>query len=475
MSFRNFPYTNYHDLNADWLLETVKKDAESNAELKATTDALQKKVETDLNSQNTKIDDLQRTTTARLNTQDAKIAENNASEVQLINKWGTDLNKKLNDDTKQISENLTNLVDQWGEQIPVEVGKKIGELNASGDITGIANNAISEMEFNRYYDFTRTFYTVGGWTYYGDGVGNMFSVSQEIVKETLFKSGVTIVGSTRKVLTLNNATVDFKNDMTDLIIEIPYNDLNTYDPATNAENVMKIVKKAKTIVTTVNIYIMIPLLTGCTESGKPKKMEYTNTIPYPVMMGALKKLIRCNDYGNNKMDIGTYMKDNPVTFIDLNMIERNHAKQVTIPYLKEIARMGAWFIASNTDTKKSSPILTTNLTWLGDVQTIENITTTLVDCYCSEDEISFTGEIKTSVSTLGFTHIFFVLKNNLDKVFRRMYRTCWSTLGSIAGDYIPVGEIYNTSDKNFLFKEYETDDILANLKATNFNISCPIK
>ena len=319
--FRNFPYTNYHDLNADWLLETVKKDAEDNAKLKETTDTLQKKVETDLNDQNTKIDDLQRTTNARLNTQDAKIAENNASEVQLINKWGADLNKKLNDDTKQISENLTNLVDQWGEQIPVEVGKKIDELNASGDITGIANNAISEMEFNRYYDFTRTIYTVGGWTYYGDGEGNKFSVTQNIVFEPLFKSDVTINGEINNVTTLNNASVVFAEDMTDLLIEIPYDDLNKYDPATNAANVMKIVKQAKTYVPTVNIYIMIPLLTGSRESAT-KKMKYTNAIPYPVMMGALKKLIRCNDYGNNKMNIGNYMKDNPVTFIDLNMIER---------------------------------------------------------------------------------------------------------------------------------------------------------
>lgn len=474
MSFRNFPYTNYHDLNADWLLETVKKDAESNAELKATTDALQKKVETDLNSQNTKIDDLQRTTTARLNTQDAKIAENNASEVQLINKWGVDLNNKLTNETQQISENLTNLVDQWGEQIPVEVGKKIDELNTSGDITGIANNAISEMEFNRYYDFTRNISTVGGWTYYGDDEGNRFSVTQSIVNEPLFKSGVTHGGTINNVTSLNNAEVDFTNNMTDLIIEIPYNDLNIYDPLTIATNIMKIIKKAKTHVATVNVYIMIPLLTGSRESAT-KKMVYTNKIPYPVMMGALKTLIRCNDYGNNKMDIGTYMKDNPVTFIDLNMIERNHAPQITVSYLKKIARMGAWFIASNTDTKKSNPILTTDLTWLGDVKTITGITTTLVDCYCSEDEISFTGEIKTSVSTLGFTNIFFVLKNNLDKVFRRMFRTCWTTLGDIAGDYVPVGEIYNTSDKNFLFKEYETDDIVSNLTTTNFNISCPIK
>lgn len=474
MSFRFFPYTNYHDLNADWLLETVKKDAESNEQLKKTTDALQKKVETDLNSQNTKIDDLQRTTTARLNTQDAKIAENHASEVQMINQWGTKLNNKLNDETKQISENLTNLVDQWGEQIPVEVGKKINELNASGDITGIANNAISEMDFNRYYDFTRTIYTVGGWTYYGDGKGDKFSVTQNIVIEPLFKSGVTINGEINNVTTLNNATVVFAEDMTDLIIEIPYDDLNKYDPATNAANVMKIVKQAKTYVPTVNIYIMIPLLTGSRESST-KKMEYTNTIPYPVMMGGLKKLIRCNDYGNNKMNIGNYMKDNPVTFIDLNMIERNHAPQVTASYLKEIARMGAWFIASNTDTKESPAIKTNNLTWLGDIQTITNLTITLIDCYCSEDEISFTGEIKTSVSTLGYTNIFFILKNNLDKVFRNMYRTSWTTLGDIAGDYIPVGEIYNTNDKNFLFKEYETSDIESNLKATNFNIICPIK
>ena len=471
MSFRNFPYTNYHDLNADWLLETVKKDAESNAQLKATTDALQKRVETDLNSQNTKIDDLQRTTTAKLNAQDAKIAENNASEVQLINNWGTDLNKKLNDDTKQISENLTNLINQ---QIPVEVGVKIDELNSSGDITGIANNAISEMDFNRYYDFTRTISTVGGWTYYGDGEGNRFSVTQNIVNEPLFKSGVTKGGNINNVTTLNNASVNLKNDMTDLIIEIPYDDLNKYDPATNAENIMKIVKQAKTLVANVNIYIMIPLLTGKRESAT-KKMEYTNTIPYPVMMGGLKKLIRCNNYGNKSMKIGNYMKDNPVTFIDLNMIERNHAKQVTVSYLKEIARMGAWFIASNTDTKKSPAILTNNLSWLGDVQKISNITTTLVDCYCSEDEIAFSGEIMSSVGTLGYTNTFFVLKNNLDKVFRNMYRNCWSTLGNIGGDYIPVGEIYNTSDKNFAFKEYETSDIQSSLTTTSFNINCPIR
>lgn len=471
MGFRDFPYTNYHDLNADWLLETVKKDAESNAQLKATTDALQARVDTDLSSQNTKINDLQRTTTAKLNAQDAKIAENNSSEVQLINKWGTDLNNKLNEETQQISENLTNLINQ---QIPVEVGVKIDELNTSGDLTGIANNAISEMDFNRYYDFTRTISTVGGWTYYGDRAGDKFSVTQNIVNEPLFKSGVTRSGNINNVTTLNNASVNFKNDMTDLIIEIPYDDLNKYDPAINAENVMKIIKKAKTYVPRVNIYIMIPLLTGSKESAT-KKMEYTNTIPYPIMMGGLKKLIRCNNYGNNSMKIGNYMKDNPVTFIDLNMIERNHAKQVTVSYLKEIARMGAWFIASNTDTKKSPAILTNNLSWLGDIQKITNITTTLVDCYCSEDEISFSGEIKISVGTLGYTYIFFVLKNNLDKVFRNMYRTVWSTLGNIAGDYIPVGEIYNTSDKNFLFKEYETSDIQSSLTTTNFNITCPIK
>lgn len=474
MGFRNFPYTNYHDLNADWLLETVKKDAESNAQLKATTDAIQKRVETDLSSQNTKINDLQRTTTAKLNAQDAKIAENNASEVQLINKWGTDLNKKLNDDTNQISENLTNLINQ---QIPVEVGIKINELNSSGEITGIANNAISDMDFNRYYDFTRTIYTVGGWTYYGDREGQKISIAQYIIENPLFKSGTTVIGEINDVTTLNNlnsSSIALAEDMTDLLIEIPYDDLNKYDPATNATNIMKIVKQAKTLVPTVNIYIMIPLLTGSRESAT-KKMEYKNTIPYPVMMGGLKKLIRCNNYGNNSMKIGNYMKDNPVTFIDLNMIERNHAKQVTVSYLHEIARMGAWFIASNTDTKKTPSILTNNLTWLGDIQTIPNITTTLVDCFCSEDEISFSGEIKTSVGTLGFTNIFFVLKNNLDKVFRNMYRTVWTTLGNIAGDYVPVGEIYNTSDKNFLFKEYETDDIMSSLTTTNFNIACPIK
>lgn len=475
MSFRDFPYTNYHDLNADWLLETVKKDAEDNAQLNATTKAIQKKVETDLNSQNTKIDDLQRTTTTRLNTQDAKIAENNASEAQLINKWGTDLNNKLNDDTQQISENLTNLVNQWGEQIPVEVGNKINELNASGDITGIANNAISEMEFNRYYDFTRTISTVSGWTYYGTGVGDRFNVAQSIIVEPLFKSGVTAPGTIDNVTTLNNASVNFTNEMTDLIIEIPYNDLNTYDPLTNATNVMKIVKQAKTLVPKVNVYIMIPLLTGSRETAT-KKMEYTNAIPYPVMIGALKNLIRCNDYGNaNKMDIGNYMKDNPVTFIDLNMIERNHAPQITVSYLKEIARMGAWFIASNTDTKKSPAILTNDFSWLGDVQTSTDKTVTLVNCYCSEKEISFTGAISVSVSTLGYTGIFFKLKNNMDKVFRNMFRKTWTALGDIAGDYIPVGEIYNTSDLNFLFKEYETNDIQSNLKSTNFNISLTLK
>ena len=41
MSFRDFPYTNYHDLNADWLLETIKKDAE-------TTKALAGKVEDEI-------------------------------------------------------------------------------------------------------------------------------------------------------------------------------------------------------------------------------------------------------------------------------------------------------------------------------------------------------------------------------------------------------------------------------------------
>ena len=475
MSFRDFPYTNYHDLNADWLLETVKKDAEDNAQLNATTKAIQKKVETDLNSQNTKIDDLQRTTTTRLNTQDAKIAENNASEVQLINKWGTDLNNKLNDDTQQISENLTNLVNQWGEQIPVEVGKSINELNASGDLKGIANNAISEMEFNRYYDFTRTISTVSGWTYYGDSVGDRFNVTQSIINDPLYKSGVTMPGAINNVTTLSNATVNFTNDMTDLIIEIPYDDLNKYDPLTNATNIMKIVKQAKTIVPKVNIYIMIPLLTGSKETAT-KKMEYTNAIPYPVMMGALKNLIRCNDYGNaNKMDIGNYMKDNPVTFIDLNTIERNHAPQINVSYLKEIARMGAWFVASNTDTKESPAILTNNLSWLGDVQTIANTTISLINCYCSEKEISFDGSISSSKATLGYTGIFFKLKNNMDKVFRRMYRTTWSTLGDIAGDYIPVGEIYNTSDLNFLFKEYETDDIQSNLTSTSFMLNLKLK
>lgn len=147
MSFRDFPYTNYHDLNADWLLETVKKDAESNAQLKATTDAIQKQVETDLSSQNTKINDLQRTTTAKLNAQDAKIAENNASEVQLINKWGADLNNKLNDDTQQISETLTNLIDQWGEQIPVEVAKKMENYKNDGTFDDLIIDILMSLEY----------------------------------------------------------------------------------------------------------------------------------------------------------------------------------------------------------------------------------------------------------------------------------------------------------------------------------------
>ena len=147
MGFRDFPYTNYHDLNADWLLETVKKDAESNAQLKATTDALQKRVETDLSSQNTKINDLQRTTTAKLNAQDAKIAENNASEVQLINNWGTNLNNKLNEDAQQISENMTNLIDQWGEQIPVEVANKMENYKNDGTFDNLIIDILMSLEY----------------------------------------------------------------------------------------------------------------------------------------------------------------------------------------------------------------------------------------------------------------------------------------------------------------------------------------
>lgn len=147
MGFRDFPYTNYHDLNADWLLDTVKKDAESNSQLKATTDALQKRVETDLNSQNTKINDLQRTTTAKLNAQDAKIAENNASEVQLINNWGTNLNNKLNEDVQQISENMTNLINQWGEQIPVEVARKMENYKNDGTFDDLIIDILMSLEY----------------------------------------------------------------------------------------------------------------------------------------------------------------------------------------------------------------------------------------------------------------------------------------------------------------------------------------
>lgn len=164
MSFRNFPYTNYHDLNADWLLETVKKDAESNAELKATTDAIQKKVETDLSSQNTKIDDLQRTTTARLNTQDAKIAENNASEVQLINKWGADLRKEttekidtwgenLDNHITQVGKDNTNLINQWGESVPTYVNTYLNDYKESGELSDAIVASIANLGYANIFTY----------------------------------------------------------------------------------------------------------------------------------------------------------------------------------------------------------------------------------------------------------------------------------------------------------------------------------
>lgn len=164
MSFRDFPYTNYHDLNADWLLETVKKDAESNAELKATTDALQKKMTTDLNSQNTKIDDLQRTTTARLNTQDAKIAENNASEVQLINKWGTDLRKETTEKIDTWGENLDNhitqvgndntaLINQWGKSVPTYVNNYLDDYKESGELSDAIVASIANLGYANIFTY----------------------------------------------------------------------------------------------------------------------------------------------------------------------------------------------------------------------------------------------------------------------------------------------------------------------------------
>lgn len=162
--FRGFPYTNYHDLNADWLLDTVKKDAESNAQLKATTDALKKKVETDLNSQNTKIDDLQRTTNARLNSQDAKIAENNASEIQLINKWGTDLRKEttekidtwgknLDNHITQVGRDNTNLINQWGESVPTYVNSYLNDYKESGELTDAIISSIANLGYANIFTY----------------------------------------------------------------------------------------------------------------------------------------------------------------------------------------------------------------------------------------------------------------------------------------------------------------------------------
>lgn len=164
MSFRDFPYTNYHDLNADWLLETVKKDAESNAQLKATTDALQERVETDLNSQNTKINDLQRTTTAKLNAQDAKIAENNASEVQLINKWGTYLRQEttekintwgenLDNHITQVGEDNTALINQWGESVPNYVNSYLNDYKESGELSDAIVASIANLGYANIFTY----------------------------------------------------------------------------------------------------------------------------------------------------------------------------------------------------------------------------------------------------------------------------------------------------------------------------------
>ena len=164
MGYRNFPYTNYHDLNADWLLDTVKKDAESNAQLKATTDALQARVETDLNSQNTKINDLQRTTTAKLNSQDAKIAENNASEVQLINKWGTDLRQEttekintwgenLDNHITQVGEDNTTLINQWGESVPTYVNSYLNDYKESGELTDAIIASIANLGYANIFTY----------------------------------------------------------------------------------------------------------------------------------------------------------------------------------------------------------------------------------------------------------------------------------------------------------------------------------
>ena len=164
MGFRDFPYTNYHDLNADWLLETVKKDAESNAQLKATTDALQARVNTDLNSQNTKINDLQRTTTAKLNAQDAKIAENNASEVQLINKWGTDLRQEttekintwgenLDNHITQVGEDNTTLINQWGESVPTYVNSYLNDYKESGELSDAIVASIANLGYANIFTY----------------------------------------------------------------------------------------------------------------------------------------------------------------------------------------------------------------------------------------------------------------------------------------------------------------------------------
>lgn len=164
MSYFGYPYTNFHELNADWLLSTVKKDAESNAELKATTDALRKKVETDLSSQNTKINDLQRTTNARLNTQDAKIAENNASEVQLINKWGADLRKETTEKIDNWGENLynhitqvgkdnTSLINKWGESVPTYVNSYLNDYKESGELSDAIIASIANLGYANIFTY----------------------------------------------------------------------------------------------------------------------------------------------------------------------------------------------------------------------------------------------------------------------------------------------------------------------------------
>lgn len=171
MIFRGFPYANYHDLNADWLLETVKKDAEDNEQLNATTKAIQKKVETDLNSQNTKIDDLQRTTSARLNTQDAKIAENNASEVQLINKWGADLRQEttekidtwganLDNHITQVGNDNTDLINQWGESVPTYVNNYLNNYKESGELSDAIVASIANLGYTNIFTYRNVCFIV---------------------------------------------------------------------------------------------------------------------------------------------------------------------------------------------------------------------------------------------------------------------------------------------------------------------------